>query len=507
MAPTKYSSNTAVPLNSSNMSKQRISLFLKSFYILGVSLGIFAVFSQWAYDDPFITYRYARNIASGLGFVYNVGENTLSTTTPLFAILLAFLSKTGLSIHTLANAVTALSVAVGGLLIWELAKTWQTPWVGWTGLLLYPTFPLLLSTLGSESILYLAIVFGAFVLYARQRYGGAVLLVALAILTRSDGLLVGIVLGVHYLWMNRGQILDGAFWRKQPWFWVGISLGLLLTWHGFAWLYFGDPLPVTLAAKQAQGRMAISQHFAPGVLRIAGWYLGSWPYWVEFGLLLIGVVFSLVKEKRWWIVLAWSGLYFLVYTLLGVTSYYWYYAPLVPGWVIAVGLGFTFLSRFSFPAPNHATPGFGKFRLVFLGLLLSAILSAQVINLLEMSHRVDPRYAIYQAAGEWLSENTPQDATVGALEVGIIGYYADRSMVDFAGLVQPEVAEQFSYDKTYDDAAVWAVDRYQPDYVLILSNDLPGLVNGPLAADCGLAYQLAGADFDFHSDIMIFECR
>lgn len=253
-----------------------MKFFFKGLYILGISLALLSVFSNWAYDDPFITYRYAQNISSGLGFVYNPGERILSTTTPLFAILLALLSKTTLPIQILANAVSALGIALGALFIWELAQSWATPWVGWAGLLLYPTFPLLLSTLGSETPLFLALVLCTFLFYARKHYGFAVLGLTLAILTRSDGVLVAVLLGAHYIWVNRSQFWKPAFWRKQPWFWITLAGGLLIAWHGFAWCYFGVPLPVTLAAKQAQGRMLISQHFAPGLLRIAGWYSEGW---------------------------------------------------------------------------------------------------------------------------------------------------------------------------------------------------------------------------------------
>ncbi len=48
-------------------------------------------FSRWYYDDPFITFRYAQNLLAGNGLVYNLDERVLSTTTPLFAIWLAFL--------------------------------------------------------------------------------------------------------------------------------------------------------------------------------------------------------------------------------------------------------------------------------------------------------------------------------------------------------------------------------------------------------------------------------
>ena len=72
------------------------------------------------------------------------------------------------------------------------------------------------------------------------------------------------------------------------------------------------------------------------------------------------------------------------------------------------------------------------------------------------------RLELYRAVGDWLKENTPPDARVGTLEVGIIGYYSQRPMVDFAGLIQPEVARQLRQNTTYDDAALWAAQRYRP---------------------------------------------
>ena len=40
-------------------------------------------------DDAYITFRYARNILAGKGFVYNTGERVLGTTTPLYTLLMA----------------------------------------------------------------------------------------------------------------------------------------------------------------------------------------------------------------------------------------------------------------------------------------------------------------------------------------------------------------------------------------------------------------------------------
>ena len=35
-------------------------------------------------DNSFITFRYARNLLSGEGFVYNPGQRVMGTTTPLY---------------------------------------------------------------------------------------------------------------------------------------------------------------------------------------------------------------------------------------------------------------------------------------------------------------------------------------------------------------------------------------------------------------------------------------
>lgn len=485
----------------------RFSNWLKLAYLLLLSGVLFLSLSHRVYDDPFITFRYAENLRNGLGFVYNAGEHVLSTTTPLYTVLLALTSNIWPEhLPQLANLIGAFSVAVGGFLLWDLAHTWKAPLIAWSVLLLYPTFPLLLSTLGSETPLFLALVLGTFALYARRRYEWAVFLVALAILTRSDGVLVAALLGVHYLWQNRTELRKQTFWREQPWTFLGIAIGLLLVWHGFAWLYFGAPLPVTLAAKQAQGRMAISQHFAPGMLTVAGWYAGRWQYWIELLLAIIGISVAVAKNRRWLLVLVWTGLYILAYSLLGVTRYFWYYAPLVPGWVIAVGLGINLI--YWLPVPIRMSDSLARPR-IRLGLavtILAALFLGQLSHLQKMSNTNDARYPIYRAVGEWLEENTPADASVGALEVGMIGYFSQRPMVDFAGLIQPEVADQMTIDSTYDDTAVWAVNTYQPEYLALIVGAHPQLEAEIVAELCQPVIMFIGSQYNYN-DMVVFACQ
>src|SRR5215211_7315006 len=73
-------------------------------------------------DDAFITFRYARNLAEGLGLVYNAGEWVLGTTAPLWAIILGGGFRLGLTdLPWLATAVSAVCDAASAALIAQLA--------------------------------------------------------------------------------------------------------------------------------------------------------------------------------------------------------------------------------------------------------------------------------------------------------------------------------------------------------------------------------------------------
>src|SRR5688500_154805 len=50
--------------------------------VLVIWLWVMVSFRGMPVDDPYITYRYAANIASGNGYVYNLGEHVQSTSTP-----------------------------------------------------------------------------------------------------------------------------------------------------------------------------------------------------------------------------------------------------------------------------------------------------------------------------------------------------------------------------------------------------------------------------------------
>lgn len=77
-------------------------------------------------DDSFITYRYARNILNGHGFVYNPGERVMGTTTPLFTFLMVGLGAlsggAAAPFPWLSLGVSALADAATCVLLWRLGR-------------------------------------------------------------------------------------------------------------------------------------------------------------------------------------------------------------------------------------------------------------------------------------------------------------------------------------------------------------------------------------------------
>lgn len=481
-------------------------------YLVAVGGLLFWGSARWLGDDPYITYRYAANLAQGLGFVYNPGEAVLSTTSPLFTLLLAGLGwlvsllggDANLALPLLARALGSLSLPLGALCLYTLGRGWQSPWVSWVGLLLYPTFPLLVAHLGAETPLYLALCLAAFTAYARRRLAWAGAWAALATLARPDGLLVALVLFASVLLDQRpgagaaDPAREERFGSSQGWRALLLFALLLLPWLVFSTVYFGSPVPLTLAAKQAQGSLLVSRTFLIGFADLAAIYGTQPAFWLELPLALVGSVWMLTRRRRQparpHLLLLWTLLYTLVFSSLGVSRYYWYYAPLAPYFLVGVAFGLAALA-------GEQRTGLGQLpqqvaartspAVLAAGLILVLLAGAQWVESSRILHEPWSRLQVYRQAGEWLQANTRPEARVGALEVGILGYYARRPLVDFAGLLEPGAIELFKSDMTLVDVARLSIERYQPDYVAAWEGD------GYLPQGCLSVQRFAAPGGDF----------
>jgi hypothetical protein len=288
--------------------------------------------------------------------------------------------------------------------------------------------------------------------------------------------------------------------RRFPWKMVALYLALLLPWGLYATWTYGSPIPATLSAKQAQGRMAMSDSYLSGAWRMLVDHLSRWRlYWLYLPLGAIGVWQIARRSRTWWMLLAWTAGSFLAYVLLGVSRYFWYYVPLVPGILVPVAAGVGWL----YDRMSAARWGKG-WRLALTLVLVAGLLWPNLGGLHYLATHPDRRLAVYREIGRWIDAHLPADASVGTLEVGIIGYYARRRIVDFAGLIQPAVHAHMGQDTTYQDTAMWALDRYRPDYLALHSSWFPGWQTSVLT-DCQILRSFFAHGID--GSFAVYQCN
>lgn len=402
------------------------------------------------YDDAYITYRYADNLRSGQGLLYNPGEWVLGTTAPLFALLLAFL---GLLVSDLA--LLGLWLGVFGWIgtvwgAWGLLQREQRTIAAVATPLLLAAHPDIALVLGMETTVVTAFMLLSGWLWLRHAGERlpwlAMVLMAAAVLTRADSALWLAAVGLA-VWRRTGRLP----WRE------GVMTTLLtLPWFAYAYWRYGSPLPNSATAKFGQTDLMPVDPNAPATQFLLDFRqavgLDDW-WWL--GLLIFALlIFSVTRwnERFGWLV-GWLGAYLVFYTLYGVVSFPWYFVPPLVVTMLLLGLAIeTLTDRRPILAP----------------LLLAALLTPHAVALAEVLRDPPSRYLrAYADAGRWLAENSPPDARVAAIEIGALGYFSERPILDTMGLISPVMTErQFGWAETL----VVATNSLQPEYALTLTD-------------------------------------
>lgn len=444
-------------------------LLLLSLLVIATLLIGFA-FGASSFDDAYITYRYARNIVEGKGFVYNEGEHVLGTTTPLYTILLASLGFFYPDLPLVSHIIGVISWALSVVLIFLMARLLHGHEVGLIAAILLATNPLLAWSLGLETNLYITLCLAAFYFYLSAHLTFSTLLLALLFLTRGDGIILALVILGDYVRRE----------RRLPWPQMALFGTLVAPWFLYSLLTFGSFLPHTLAAKFGQVRWMTGGYvtsFLRGLLRL---YLNGFgqqrPVYLPFLPLSAVGLLKVIKERgRGLLLIVWAALYLTGYVLLGVTNYHWYYAPLMPVVGLLAGLGVEYLSSI-LAAQVRSLPSRGRAVCRWTSLVLFLLpLSWAQSRSIEGSLRSlpSPRNETYYEVGNWLRENTEEGTSVAVVEIGIIGYLSQRTIVDTMGLVTPDVAQHLV---GWEQSVVYALERFSPDYAVALSNTAWDLV-------------------------------
>jgi hypothetical protein len=72
----------------------------------------------------------------------------------------------------------------------------------------------------------------------------------------------------------------------------------------------------------------------------------------------------------------------------------------------------------------------------------------------------------------WVNKNTPQTAVIGAHDIGGLGYFGDREIIDLAGLVSPDV---IPFIRDQAQLATYLNEK-EADYLITFPSWYPDLV-------------------------------
>ena len=437
--------------------------------------------SGYPLDDAWIHQTYARNLAQSGRWAFVPGQASAGSTAPLWTLLLS-------PAYLLRLPPLPWTILLGWLCLvwcaWLGMVLWRTLWPAmagrsvWAGLTITLSWPLLWAAgSGMETLLFSALALQLLALYSRQSISGRWrpawlgVVGGLMMLARPEGLILLLLSGLGLL-LAPGEAGQPAGRASQAAGRVArflVAAGLVLApYFALNLAFSGRIWPNTFYAKQAEYAYLWQKSLPARFFQLAYFALGgpaaggrgmSGPHLLLLPGLLAAGWRALAADWRTrrllrLLPLIWAAGHVFVYAwrLPVLYQHGRYLMPVLPviilyglaGWFWLAGIiGARLSSVRRFP---HLAYIAGRVAgLVFAALVAVFLLLGRQAYVADVSFINQEMVAV----ARWLDEHTPPEATIAAHDIGAIGYFTQRPLLDLAGLISPEVAPLLG-----DDAAL-----------------------------------------------------
>ena len=472
---------------------ERVSTLERAGLVLAVLLALALAWPLRHYvtDDTFIHLQYAHHVARGDGMVFNAGERVYGTTSPLWVLLLADLMAMGMD-GLAASKLLGGIAALASLLFWHalVRRTLASPWLRALSTIVWAGHAWMLrwSLSGMETPLAVCLVLGGAVAFTSSRPWGsragvASVLWALAALARPECALL-LPLWAILLVVDLGPAAGSSAALRGLWPGALVLGG----WLAFARAWFGSFWPNTLAAKTAGGEGLAYE--LEQLARHAG-IVGATDAVLVAVLVLALASRALRGERPAWrpavrlLPWVWVAAVPLLYMVRGVPVVSRYLVPLLP---LVAWAAWRELDRAPAPAsvaasagepaapaaaPGTHPPGSAARPSAVLAGVVALLALAQ--NLYTWQNVVRPQVDSFSAGmqsslvpwGRWFAAHTLPDAVIAAPDIGALGYFSQRRVVDLAGLVTPQMVPILRRMPAEDAIARFEFASFaRPDYVV-----------------------------------------
>jgi hypothetical protein len=449
---------------------ERVAMVVSVGILLAMTLSI----RDYLTDETFIHLQYARHLAGGHGLVFNLGERVYGCASPLWVALLADGIALGLDGVVWAKILGVVAaIASLGWFMQLLRRTVATPavraaaTVGWAGHAWMARWAMS----GMETPLAVALVLAGFVAFTEGRTWGARpvrtgSLWALAALTRPEVMLLLFLWGVCLLIETE----DRFGLRRLI---AGLLPPLVIVggWLLFARFYFGTFWPQTLVAKtMGASTLGMQLDNAWRQVRLIGATDGVLLLLLAMGLVLARVPRALgFGSAHRWLPWAWVIGLPALYLSRGVEVLSRHVLVVLP---ILAWLAWRAAERWWTGSASGQTSE----RASHVGMLAAAVMVLVLAqNLLVFQKSVIPHVRSFSPGlrqslirwGQWFDRNTPANAVIATPDIGAIGYFSRRSVVDLTGLVTPAMVPLLARETPEEAVATFGFAAFsRPDYLV-----------------------------------------
>lgn len=453
--------------------------------------------SGFALDDSWIHQVYGRNLAATGQWAFLPDVPSAASTSPLFTVILSFGYAVGVPYMLWTHLLGVIALWVNGVLAARIMARFvpeQKTLVVLTGCAMVLTWHLIWAAAsGMETMMFT--MFTSFMLFLGLRESGFQLGKAPLKVNQSQQALLqravsfGACAGLTVLARPEGAVLTAlialfmlALRPQRSWthfmFWSMIALAtfsmILMPYLMLNWQLTGGLLPDTAAAKQAQLAFRIE-----GTTLLERIWMMVWPLLAGAQFLLVpGVIYfvwALIPRLRENRNLAWALLP-LAFAVVQIVLYAArlpspiqharYVIPALPAIIIYGILGTVWLLERG--RRRFAT------RVLTRTLAIAAALAFFVFGLgvgaNEFRKDVSAINEEMVASALWIDQNIPRDQLLATHDIGAIGYFTPRPLVDVAGLISPEVVPFID-----DGERLWAyLQKRGVKYLMALPDQVPG---------------------------------
>jgi hypothetical protein len=442
-------------------------LFIIPAVTLVVSRVVFYMSTLYTSDDAFITYRYARNIVSGLGFVYNAGERVQGFSSPLYTLVLAACATiTGPGYISAISRYLGLAADLCSLyFLWKIFSrhAMVVRAIVATAFILYPKM-VLIGISGMEAPVVVALMLMSWDALEKRNVAVAFFLFGLLLLVRLD---TGLWCALCFVLMIRsGMIKTDAHLSKM----ATLPVLMYSAWVIFCLTYFGSWVPNSVIAKEVSWHHLFPA-FDPvrvmlGYLPFHGLTVLPEGVWTVLMILLCVPVllegFALYRERSTYLVFP---MFFILYNFLfgfgRVLIPDWYYYPGYMAYLVSTGM---WLARVWKVIP-------AKVGMIANGVIPVAFATLLVVlfymGITRWSKSLGGLFIRQnQALGIWLRNNATPGSRVLVEPIGYVGWESNLVIDDYIGIVSPQI---ISYRLRFPESDRWYLSflrEQHPDYVV-----------------------------------------